>query len=140
MPRLIVSDHDPKFLSDLWKGLFQALGTKLLVSTVYHPQSDRQSERMNQTVEITLHYYLHKNLNKGWVEFLPVLRSRLNNAISASTDKAPNQIIFGFKTNNPLTLLRKSTGTEIEEERTIARREAKDSILFANVYMKTNYD
>ena len=95
---------------------------------------------MNQTIEIALHYYLHKNLNKGWVKFLPVLRSRLNNAISASMGKAPNQIIFGFKTNDPLTLLRKSTGTEIKEEHTIARREAEDSISFANVYMKTNYD
>ena len=95
---------------------------------------------MNQTIEIALHYYLHDNLNKGWVEFLPVLRAKLNNTVSASTEKALNQIIFGFKTNNPLTLLRKLTGTEIKEECTIARREAEDLISFANMYMKSSYD
>ena len=36
----IVSDHDVKFTSNFWKGLFAYLGTKIKFSTTYHPQTD----------------------------------------------------------------------------------------------------
>ena len=140
IPRSIVSDRDPKFLSDLWQGLFRALGTKLLVSTAYHPQSDGQSERTNQTVEIAMRYYLGNKPTASWVEFLPTLRSKLNNSVSASTGKAPNQVIYRFKTNDPIIMMGKPSGTDVEKERTLARREAEDSISFASIYMKATYD
>ena len=138
--RSIVSDWDPKFLSDLWQGLFWALGTKLLVSTAYHPQSDRQSEWMNQTVKIAMRYYLRNKPTASWVEFLLTLRSKLNNLVSASTGKALNQVIYRFKTNDLIIMMGKPSGTDVEKERTLTRREAEDSILFAGIYMKATYD
>jgi len=36
------------------KELTKALGTKRILSTAYHPQSDRQTERINQGIEIFL--------------------------------------------------------------------------------------
>ena len=59
IPKAIISDRDPKFLSELWAGLFHELGTKLLYAAAYHPQTDGQSERTNQTVESALRYYLY---------------------------------------------------------------------------------
>lgn len=47
----IVLDCDPRFTSRFWNSLQQALGTKLNFSTVFHSQSDRQSERTIQTLE-----------------------------------------------------------------------------------------
>jgi len=49
VPKAIISDRDPKFLSAFWKAAFRALRTALLTSTVYHPQTDGQSQRTNQT-------------------------------------------------------------------------------------------
>jgi hypothetical protein len=39
VPKAIVSDKDPKFTSNFWKGLFKGFGTNLNLSTTYHPES-----------------------------------------------------------------------------------------------------
>ncbi|GKE83835.1 putative reverse transcriptase domain-containing protein [Tanacetum coccineum] len=51
VPVSIISDHDSKFTSQFWKALHKALGTRLDMSTAYHPQTDGQSERTIQTLE-----------------------------------------------------------------------------------------
>nr|GEU73257.1 putative reverse transcriptase domain-containing protein [Tanacetum cinerariifolium] len=47
---LIISDRDGKFTLHFWKSLHKALGTRLDMSTTYHPQTDGQSERTIQTL------------------------------------------------------------------------------------------
>ena len=51
VPIFIISDRDSRFTSRFWKSLQKYLGTRLDMSTTYHPQIDRQSERMIQTLE-----------------------------------------------------------------------------------------
>ena len=45
VPSSIVSDRDPRFTSRFWKSLQDALGSRLRLSSAYHPQIDSQSER-----------------------------------------------------------------------------------------------
>ena len=47
----IVSDRDPHFVSRFWQRMQEAVGSKLHLSTAYHPQIDGQSERTMQTLE-----------------------------------------------------------------------------------------
>ena len=51
VPVSIVSDRDPRFTSRFWESLQKALGTKLHMSTAFHPQTDGQSKRTIQTLE-----------------------------------------------------------------------------------------
>ncbi|GKD38500.1 putative reverse transcriptase domain-containing protein [Tanacetum coccineum] len=51
IPLLIICDRNPRFASNLWRSLQNALGTSLDMSTTYHPQTDRKSERTIQTIE-----------------------------------------------------------------------------------------
>nr|GEW94263.1 putative reverse transcriptase domain-containing protein [Tanacetum cinerariifolium] len=47
----IICDGDPRFTSNFWKAFQKAMGTRLDMSTAYHPKTDRQSERTIQTLE-----------------------------------------------------------------------------------------
>ncbi|GJW66641.1 reverse transcriptase domain-containing protein [Tanacetum coccineum] len=63
----IIGDRDPRFASNFWKSLQNALGTNLDMSTAYHPQTDGQSERTIQTLEDMLRACAI-DFGKGWTE------------------------------------------------------------------------
>ncbi|GKC23802.1 putative reverse transcriptase domain-containing protein [Tanacetum coccineum] len=48
---LIISDQDSRFTSHFWQSPQKALGTRLNMTTAYHPQTEGQSERTIQTLE-----------------------------------------------------------------------------------------
>ncbi|GJU47873.1 putative reverse transcriptase domain-containing protein [Tanacetum coccineum] len=56
VPVSIISDRDGRFASHLWQALQKALGTKLNMSTTYHPETDGQSERTIQILEDMLYH------------------------------------------------------------------------------------
>ncbi|GJY69586.1 putative nucleotidyltransferase, ribonuclease H [Tanacetum coccineum] len=51
IPVSIIYDRDGRFMSNFWRSFQKALGTRLDMSTVYHPRTGRQSERTIQTLE-----------------------------------------------------------------------------------------
>ncbi len=40
LPSSIVSDQDPRFISDMWQSLCRRLRIKTNISTAYHPETD----------------------------------------------------------------------------------------------------
>ena len=50
VPLSIVSDRDSRFTSRFWQSFQMSMGTRLNLSTTYHPQIDGQSERTIQTL------------------------------------------------------------------------------------------
>ncbi|GJU37405.1 putative reverse transcriptase domain-containing protein [Tanacetum coccineum] len=51
VPISIISDCDSRFTSRFWQSMQEALGTRLDMSTTYHPQTDGQSKRTIHTLE-----------------------------------------------------------------------------------------
>jgi len=95
LPDDIVSDRGPQFASSFWRRLLELLGTKLNLSTAFHPQSDGQTERVNQVLE----QYLRCTLNHqqdNWVSLLPLAEFAFNNAQHSSTQVSPFFANFGY--------------------------------------------
>jgi hypothetical protein len=104
LPRSIVSDRDVKFLSYFWKDLWGKLGTKLLYSTTYHPQTDSQTEVVNWTLIQLLRAIIQKNL-KNWEDYLPFIEFAYNRSVHSTTDYSPFEIVYGFNPLTPLDLI-----------------------------------
>ena len=51
VPVSILSDRDPRFTVHFLKSFQKAMGTRLTMSTTFHPQIDGQSERTIQVLE-----------------------------------------------------------------------------------------
>ncbi|GJP48503.1 hypothetical protein CLOM_g7787, partial [Closterium sp. NIES-68] len=99
IPTTLISDRDPKFTSKFWKELMSLLGTKLAMSSAYHPQTDGQTERLNQIVEQLLRAACKDDISK-WDLHLPVLEFAYNNATHAATGQTPFFLCYG---RHPLT-------------------------------------
>nr|GFB65110.1 putative reverse transcriptase domain-containing protein [Tanacetum cinerariifolium] len=66
------SDRDPRFSSNFWRSLQNALGTRLDMSTAYHLETEGQSKRTIQTLEAILRACAI-DFGKGWVNHLPLV-------------------------------------------------------------------
>lgn len=88
LPESIVSDRDPRFVSLFWKALWQQVGTRLRMSTGYHPETDGQTERQNRTLEEMLRAYV-SYLQDDWDCFLVPAEMAYNNTVQASSKQTP---------------------------------------------------
>jgi hypothetical protein len=47
LSREFITDHDPRFTSSFWQDVTVLLGTRTVMSSSFHPQTDGQTERVN---------------------------------------------------------------------------------------------
>ena len=135
-PRQIVSDRDPKFLSEFWKSLFEKAGAELLMSTAYHPQTDGQSEHTNQSIEIALRHYVSYN-QTDWPDHLSTIQAAINTSVAKATKHSPLETLYGFTPRHVLDLFKAtpSVSDDWAQIRDAIRRDAADSIVHAQQEM-----
>ena len=51
MPAAVLHDRDPRFTSESWKTLWARFGSRVILSSAFHPQTDGQTERAHRTIE-----------------------------------------------------------------------------------------
>ncbi|GKA31088.1 putative reverse transcriptase domain-containing protein [Tanacetum coccineum] len=101
VPVSIISDRDARFTSRLWQTFQKALGTRLDMSTAYHPQKDRQSKHTIQTLEDMLRACMI-DFGGSWDVHLPLVEFSYNNSYHTSIRCAPFEAIYGRKCRSPV--------------------------------------
>ena len=101
IPVSIVSDHDPRFKSRFWTELQSAFGRILNFSTMFHPQTDGQSERVIQVLEDILRgcvlYFMG-----SWDRYIPLMEFSYNNSYQSSFGMAPYEALYGRRCRTPM--------------------------------------
>ncbi|KAJ9545162.1 hypothetical protein OSB04_024869 [Centaurea solstitialis] len=100
-PVSIVSDRDARFTSTFWQSFQREMGTRVNLSTAYHPQTDGQSERTIQTLEDMLRACV-LDFGGSWEDHLPLIEFAYNNSYHSSIEAAPYEILYGRRCRTPL--------------------------------------
>ena len=79
VPLSIILDKDPRYTSQFWKKLQEALGSKLSFSTAFYPQTDGQSERVIQILEDMLRCCVLE-FQGSWEKYLLLVEFAYNNS------------------------------------------------------------
>ncbi|KAL0556122.1 hypothetical protein IC582_004632 [Cucumis melo] len=101
VPVSIISDRDARFTSKFWKRLQLALGTRLDLSTSFHPQTDGQTERLNQILEDMLRACVLE-FSGSWDSHLHLIKFIYNNSYQATIGMAPFEALYGRCCRSPV--------------------------------------
>jgi hypothetical protein len=104
VPLSIISDRDARFTSNFWKELFKLIGTKLLMSTSHHPETDGQTERINGVLEDYLRHFVWSD-QSNWPRLLDSAQFSYNMQKSASSQFSPFELATGQQPLTPHTVL-----------------------------------
>ena len=97
----IISGRDPKFTAYFWKSFQRAMGTQLMMSTTFHPQTNGQLKRTIQVLEDMLQACV-LDLKGNWEEYLPLVEFTYNNSYQASIQMAPYKALYGRPCRSPV--------------------------------------
>ncbi|GJZ21934.1 putative reverse transcriptase domain-containing protein [Tanacetum coccineum] len=119
VPVSIISDRDGRFTSHFWQMVQNALGTRLDLSTAYHPQTDRQ------------------NFGGSWDVHLPLAEFSYNNSYHSSIRCAPFEALYGRKCRSPLLWEEIGEGSLIGPELVL---ETTDKVILIKEKLKATRD
>ncbi|GJR34988.1 putative reverse transcriptase domain-containing protein [Tanacetum coccineum] len=143
VPVLIISDRDGRFASHLWQAFQKALGTKLNISTAYHPETDGQSERTIQTLEDMLRACV-MDFDGSWDTHLPLFEFSYNNSYYKSIKCAPFEALYERKYRSPVVWAEvgesQLIGPEIVQETTEKIIQIKKRLKKARSHQKSYVD
>ena len=101
IPKAIISDRGTQFIARFWEHFHAALGTQLIRSSAYHPQTDGQTERINQILEDMLRACA-LTYSQKWDECLPLAEFAYNNSYQESIRMAPFEALYGRRCRTPV--------------------------------------
>ena len=94
LPQSMVSDRDPVFTSRFWRELMRLMGTKLHMTSAFHPQSDGQTEAANRVIVMYLRCFTGDR-PRQWLRWLPWAEYVYNTAYQSSLRETPFRVVYG---------------------------------------------
>ncbi|GKB31982.1 putative reverse transcriptase domain-containing protein, partial [Tanacetum coccineum] len=140
VPISIISYRDNRFTSRFWQSMQEALGTRLDMSTSYHPQTDGQNERTIQTLEDMLRACV-LDFEGSWDVHLLLVEVSYNNSYHSSLRCAPFEALYGRKYRSPIMWVEVGEGQfighELVQETTEKISQIKDRLKAASDRQKS---
>ena len=97
----IISDRGSQFTSRFWRSLLRGLGSKINLSTTFHPQTDGQVECTIQTLKDMLRACII-DFNRNWDTNLPLMEFSYNNSYHSSKSMSPYEALYGRRCRSPI--------------------------------------
>jgi hypothetical protein len=143
IPKIIISDRGSIFIARFWEQLHECLGTHLIRSSAYHPQTDGQMEQVNQIIEDMICACVLTDGPK-WDKHLPLAEFSYNNNYQESIKMSPIEALYGRPCRTPLSwsesgervIFGSDTVTEAEEK----VKQIQANILAAQSHQKSYAD
>jgi hypothetical protein len=102
IPKTIISDRGSIFVVRFWEQLHECLDTHLIRRSVYHPQTDGQTEWVNQIIDDMFHACVLTDALK-WDKHLPLAEFSYNNSYQDSIKILPFEALYGRPYRTPLS-------------------------------------
>ena len=93
IPESTVSNRDTWFTFLFWKELQKLMGTKLLMSTAFHPQTDWATKQANRSISQMI-WTVVDNDQKNWSEKYTMTEFIINSSVNATTGYAPFELDY----------------------------------------------
>ena len=131
-PHTILSDQGREFESKLFKSLNEALQTKKLRTTTYHPKTDGMVERSNRTIIDILSKYCEGEVD--WDLRLPLILFAIRTSEHSSTGFSPFSLVYGREARIPWDIVYgPAPNTLMPLEKWVADRKKQMSQVFEMV-------
>jgi hypothetical protein len=114
MPRCIISNRDPRFTSNFSKTMAKNLEIQQNLSTVFHPQTDGQSEHINVWIEQYLRLWT-TGWQDNWAEMLPIAEYSHNSWKHKVTRKSPHKLLMGYRPQVNVKIIKENTPGAIDQ-------------------------
>src|SRR3979490_1201062 len=143
LPKQVVSDRGPQFISEFTRELYRLLGIRLAATTAYHPQADGQTEGVNQELEQYLRLFVNERRD-DWDDLLPMAEFQYNNHVHSATQQTPFMLDtgrhprMGFEPREPES--RTETVNEFRDRMEKSLEQAKSALAKAKDDMARYYN
>ena len=95
LPKKVISDRGPQFVSKVMREIWKKLGVKSALSMAFHPQTDGETERVNQELEQYLRVFCNFQAD-NWADLLPFMEFAHNARSHSATGKSPFEVWYGY--------------------------------------------
>jgi hypothetical protein len=93
VPKMIISGRGSQSITRFWEKLHASLGTHLINNSVYHIQTDDQTEQVNQIWEDMLRAHAME-YQRSWDKNMPWTKFSYNNSYQESLKMAPFEVLY----------------------------------------------